>query len=228
MRTGLAGLALAITMGLSACGGPVKQRAAAPPSDLNRPQRDEIRLQLLSLFALPGQCMGLLQRANGLGVSRLPDSREQPQCARVNTVLISRAPVPLATQTPVTCPLAAGIYLWQRDSVLPLAQRHFGQPVARLETFGTYACRTRNNQPGARMSEHASANAIDIAAFVLADGTRIAVKTGWNGPDRTAQRFLREVFRGGCRYFSVALGPDSDRFHQDHLHFDLGPWPKCG
>ena len=30
-----------------------------------------------------------------------------------------------------------------------------------------------------------------------------------------------------CRRFSVVLTPNSDRFHQDHIHVDIGPWRKC-
>ncbi|MEA3041813.1 MAG: hypothetical protein QOC65_1302, partial [Sphingomonadales bacterium] len=82
-------------------------------------------------------------------------------------------------------------------------------------------------RPGARLSEHGSANAVDVAAFLLADGRRITVLEGWNGGDEDARMFLRAVHRAGCRRFSVGLSPDSDAYHYNHLHFDLGRGPYC-
>ena len=94
--------------------------------------------------------------------------------------------------------------------------------MVRIETFGTYACRTRNGQPGERLSQHAFANAVDVSAFVLADGRRITVEHGWRGDDDRVRRFLRQVHQGGCRRFNIGLSPESDRFHYNHLHFDMG------
>jgi hypothetical protein len=127
----------------------------------------------------------------------------------------------------MTCPLARQFARWTRESVQPEARRWLGVPVQRLETFGTYACRSVNSRPGARLSEHAFANAIDVAAFRLADGRRITVEEGWRSEDEAVRQFLRAVHRSGCRQFSIGLGPDSDAFHRDHLHFDMGRGPYC-
>jgi Extensin-like protein C-terminus len=77
-----------------------------------------------------------------------------------------------------------------------------------------------NNQYGAALSEHAFANAIDIAAFKLADGRTIDVMRGWKGDD-IERTFLRRVHAGGCRYFNTVLGPGADAFHYNHIHVDL-------
>ncbi|HEU0133384.1 MAG TPA: extensin family protein, partial [Allosphingosinicella sp.] len=95
------------------------------------------------------------------------------------------------------------------------------------ESFGTYSCRPVNGRPGARLSEHGRSNAVDIAAFVLADGRRISVLAGWNGGDEDVRRFLRDIHKAGCRRFGIVLGPDADSFHRDHLHFDMGQGPYC-
>ena len=103
-----------------------------------------------------------------------------------------------------------------------------GAEVVKIETFGTYSCRTRNSQPGARLSEHAFANAVDVSGFVLADGRRITVEQGWRGPDDRVRRFLRQIHQGGCRRFAIGLSPDSDAYHYNHLHFDMGSnGPYC-
>jgi hypothetical protein len=96
---------------------------------------------------------------------------------------------------------------------------YFGVPVVDVKA-GSYSCRPRNNQRGAKVSEHAFGNALDVMAFILADGREVAVAKGWKG-DPVEQEFLREAFVGACRYFTTVLGPGSDPFHYDHLHLDL-------
>jgi len=77
-----------------------------------------------------------------------------------------------------------------------------------------------NGQPGARISEHAFGNALDIAAFTLADGRRIVVKDGWRGAPEE-QGFLRDVQASACQHFSTVLAPGSNAYHYDHIHVDL-------
>ena len=77
-----------------------------------------------------------------------------------------------------------------------------------------------NSVDGAKLSEHGRANAIDVGAFVLADGSRISVKEGWRGSDRE-RAFLRQVHDAACGEFTTVLGPESDSYHHDHFHLDL-------
>jgi hypothetical protein len=93
-------------------------------------------------------------------------------------------------------------------------------PVVALKPASSYACRNRNGQSGAKKSEHAFANALDIAAFQLADGRVISVLRGWRG-SAEEQVFLRQAYSSACSYFTTVLGPGSDRFHHDHFHIDL-------
>ncbi|MEM6341348.1 MAG: extensin family protein, partial [Pseudomonadota bacterium] len=60
--------------------------------------------------------------------------------------------------------------------------------------------------------------AIDISAFYLRDGTEVSVLTGWNA--RSTSRAMRQMHRAACGPFGTVLGPESDRFHRDHFHFD--------
>ena len=77
-----------------------------------------------------------------------------------------------------------------------------------------------NGQIGARISEHAFGNALDIASFTLADGRRVSVKEGWRGfPEE--QGFLRDIQAAACEQFTTVLAPGSNRFHYDHIHVDL-------
>jgi hypothetical protein len=77
-----------------------------------------------------------------------------------------------------------------------------------------------NGNPSAHISEHAFGNALDIAAFTLADGRRITVKDGWKGMPEE-QGFLRDVQAAACQQFTTVLAPGSNVYHYDHIHVDL-------
>ena len=172
------------------------------------------------------QCHVALAREQ-VGFRVLQDRQFGGGCSALGAVQLTEIGTPVTNLGAMTCPLARAFAAWVREAVQPEARRRFDSPVRRIESFGTYACRPVNSQAGARLSEHAFANAVDVAAFVLADGRRITVLEGWNDRDEDVRDFLRAVHRAGCRRFSVGLGPDSDSFHRNHLHFDLGRGPYC-
>jgi hypothetical protein len=107
-----------------------------------------------------------------------------------------------------------------------IARGTMGSPVVAIRHYGSFACRGMTGNAG-RRSLHAQARALDIAGFQLADGEVVTVLRGWNGP-ANQRRFLHALAAAACRRFSVVLTPNSDRFHRDHLHLDIGPWRKCG
>ena len=127
--------------------------------------------------------------------------------------------VALKQRMTLACPALSEAEAWLADTIQPAADLYFGQPVAEINA-GTYACRGRNNQPGAKLSEHSFGNAVDIMSFKLADGYVITVKGGWRGTE-AEQGFLREVFLGACQRFTTVLAPGSNVFHYDHIHVDL-------
>jgi hypothetical protein len=135
--------------------------------------------------------------------------------------------VALSTPATVNCTTARALQRWVRASVVPTIGRT-GGGVRSLRVVASYACRTRNNQPGARISEHGRGNAIDIAGIGLANGTELSVLDGWR--DRRTGPILQRLHRGACGPFGTVLGPNSDRFHQDHFHFDVASYrsgPYC-
>ncbi len=131
--------------------------------------------------------------------------------------------VPAASVTPtatLACPIVSALDQWVAAAVQPAALRWFNQPVVEIKQISAYSCRGMNGQAGARISEHAFGNALDIAAFVLADGRKITVKNGWNGTPEE-QAFLHDVQGAACQQFNTVLAPGSNRFHYDHIHVDL-------
>jgi hypothetical protein len=127
----------------------------------------------------------------------------------------------------LTCNMVPVFDRWLARDVQPSADTYLGDHVTGVEVAASYGCRTRNTKRGAKISEHSFANAIDIKAFLLASGRRISVENGWNGSPQDAL-FLRSVHRGGCSHFKTIIGPEGDRHHRDHFHFDLAWHGKDG
>ncbi len=129
-------------------------------------------------------------------------------------------PVAVSPAATLACPMVSELDRWIANSVQPAAMRWFGVPVGEIKQISAYSCRGMNGNPRARISEHAFGNALDIAAFTLADGRKITVKNGWHGlPEE--QGFLRDVQGAACEQFTTVLAPGSNVFHYDHIHVDL-------
>ena len=120
----------------------------------------------------------------------------------------------------LACPIVSALDRWLTDSVQPAAMRWFGVRVVEIKQISAYSCRGMNGNPHAHISEHAFGNALDIAAFTLADGRRITVKGGWHGMPEE-QGFLRDVQGAACQQFNTVLAPGSNSHHEDHIHVDL-------
>ena len=121
----------------------------------------------------------------------------------------------------IDCPMIPALEAWLNAIVEPDAQTRFGQRVATVKVFGAYSCRGIDNIPGARLSEHAFGNAVDVAGFTLADGRQIDFVHDWKQTDTQEAAFLHEVHAGACQYFTTVLGPGADVFHYNHIHLDL-------
>ena len=119
------------------------------------------------------------------------------------------------------CSMIVALDEWVTKVVQPVARARFGQSVTQIDTMGSYSCRGMNGQAGAKISEHAFGNALDVGGFRLADGRRITVVHEWTRGDEQSQAFLRDVHAGACETFTTVLGPGSNAFHYNHIHIDL-------
>ncbi|SIS80959.1 extensin-like domain-containing protein [Phaeovulum vinaykumarii] len=137
-------------------------------------------------------------------------------CGLVDGVKVSAVSgIRLAPAAIMDCRTARALKTWVDRGIVPAVGRR-GGGLAGLEIAAHYACRTRNNQPGAKVSEHGRGRAIDVSGLRLANGQVITVLRGW----RSEPRILKAVHRAACGPFGTVLGPKSDRFHQDHIHVD--------
>lgn len=143
---------------------------------------------------------------------------------RVTSVAGARLEPPVL----VGCPTARRLADWLDGTVRAEALEQLQARVAVVNTAGSYACRTRNNVAGGRLSEHARGRAVDISGFTLTNGRQITLGRDWGRT--TAGPFLRRVWRRACGPFATVLGPDADRHHKDHFHLDTalrGGAPYC-
>lgn len=116
------------------------------------------------------------------------------QCGAPAAVLLRRIgsganKVELNPPAMINCAMVASLHTWVEKTLQPAAQASFGSPVARLRSASGYSCRNRNGSRNHsdKLSEHALANAIDIAGFVTADGRSIEVARHW-GPTLRDER----------------------------------------
>lgn len=168
--------------------------------------------------AIKGQAGKICGAKSIQGVSVPPIPGRLAGCGVDNPVRVTAVSgVALSTPATMDCPTARALGDWVDKAAKP-AFRKKGGGLVKLKVAAGYACRTRNNQPGAKISEHGRGRAIDISGFYLRDGTLVTVLDGWNQP-RYA-RPLRKVHKAACGPFGTVLGPKANRFHLDHFHFD--------
>ncbi len=154
--------------------------------------------------ALEGKAIGRVKpKLKGCGLE------DAVQVQSVAGVRLSQAAV-------MDCVTARALKTWIEETAKPAFSGQSG--LRGLRVAAHYSCRTRNNQPGAKVSEHGRGRAIDISGFQLANGAEVSVLKGWKSAANA--KTLRRLHKGACGTFGTVLGPNSDRYHQDHLHFD--------
>ena len=181
---------------------------------LDRPASIVAAAEKRRLARLRGQvCNDPKIQGTPLGLVPGPGACGIDQAVRIRSV----AGVSLRPNATIDCRTASALKTWVERGVLPAVGGE-GGGAASLRVVSHYACRTRNNQAGARLSEHSFGRAIDIAGIGLRDGSEMTLLTDWNSRSNGAQ--LKQMWRAACGPFGTVLGPGANRFHRDHFHFD--------
>lgn len=173
----------------------------------------------------PALCEAAL-RTSTLRYTHQADSAADAKCPLTNTLRIQGGDVALSSSFLSSCRLAVAYALFDTHQLQPAAQAVFGQKVTQVDHLGSFACRNIYNRSEGRLSQHATANALDIAGFRLADGRRISVLKDWKD-EGDAGRFLRLVRDGACQQFNTVLSPEYNAAHRNHFHLDMGRWRVC-
>jgi hypothetical protein len=198
-----------------------------PVVDLAEPAPRLVDWRLASIRHYPSVCARTL-KAPHIEARQIPDGPLNHGCGWSNAVHLVSAGGVHAAFDKMSCEMAVALTLWLEHEVQPLALELFGQRVASIRSLGSYACRNIVGDPfwSRRRSEHAIANAADIAGFTLADGRQISVRRHWQS-EGAEGRFLREAHARACPYFRAALSPAFNDAHRDHFHLDRGPFSRC-
>jgi hypothetical protein len=151
----------------------------------------------------------------------LPPINGPGECLANDVVALDSVSLPdkhrivLSPPATLRCPMAEAIALWVRDDVAPVIAE-LGMSLRGVETLDSFVCRGRNGAGGGKISEHGRANALDVRALRLADGSTIALT------DERVAKSLRENLRqSACRRFTTVLGNGADAYHESHVHLDL-------
>jgi hypothetical protein len=179
--------------------------------------------KLSTAVADPMQCWAALSKAGAVYSTR-PDQVTSEQCHIRTPTKVTRLDDMRLSPLETRCEIALRMAMWERHGIQTAAREHLGAPVTRIHHFGSYSCRKIAGT--ARMSQHATANAIDIFGFDLANGTKVRLRNDWNG-DPAAAAFLRAARDSACTWFGLVLSPDYNAAHHDHFHMEQGRWGRC-
>jgi len=175
----------------------------------------------------PEQCAALLDEANQ---QRLITTRSVANttgaCPLTNAVRVRDfGPVKLSSSFLASCPLALSSALFVDQQARPLTRQYMNSALVRIDHFGSYACRNIYHRENARLSEHATADALDISGFRLASGQQVSVLRGWK-VDKT-QPWLQAMLSASCDYYGNGLGPEYNAAHANHFHLGMRGYGLC-
>jgi hypothetical protein len=168
-------------------------------------------------------CRAAFARA-GKAVAIEPARTDSAQCVKQDTIKLAKLSTAKLRVEETRCAIAARLFMWEYNVVQPAARKYFKEPVTEILHFGSYSC--RNIRGSSAASEHATANAFDVAGFRFRSEKLITIRQQWQGSQPSAE-FLRNVRDGACDYFNLVLSPDFNADHHDHLHLDMGWYRGC-
>jgi hypothetical protein len=229
------GTIVALAAALSLVGGtylfgrfvPPRFSPLAPLNVAEEPVPLVTAMKLARLRGDPAYCRAALA-TSALQTTEVPQMSSPRGCELhdVERIAVGRAPA-FSSSFVASCALAVDLAMFIEHVVAPAAARDMGSAVVTIEHLGSFACRPIIGAgTTSELSQHASANALDISGFVFANGEKATVAHDWQGDDAKA-RFIHDVHDGACQIFPVVLSPDYNAAHQSHLHVDVSGFHFC-
>lgn len=196
----------------------------ASPRPLSRPENLKRKATVRAFLPVPQPKATVRSKGSLCGVKGLTGQSIATTPARVSGCgltdgvrVTAVADIRLSPSALMDCATAQALAQWVKSGLKPAVGRR-GGGVAEIKVAAHYICRTRNNKPGGKVSEHGRGKAIDISGITLKNGTRIKVLTGWRDPAQG--KILKSMHKSACGPFGTVLGPNANRHHKDHFHFD--------
>ena len=174
------------------------------PRPLPKPRATSRKGSVCGVPEIKGEALRRIDGAGACGIDK------PVRVTSVSGVAVSGGPT-------IDCTTAKALNDWVRRGVMPAVGRT-GGGVARVNVIAHYACRTRNNARGAKLSEHSFGHAVDVSGVTLKDGTTLTVLDHWRS--NKYGKIVKAMHSSACGTFGTVLGPNSDRYHQNHLHLD--------
>ncbi|WP_424941426.1 extensin family protein [Aliiroseovarius sp. S253] len=197
------------------------------PLSITAPVTPVTRWQLRVASRDEAVCRDVLAQA-GIGFSKMEPLVSGEHCGISQrgslSSLIDAQVSPIETR----CSTALRLAMWEHHDIQPAARQHLGSDVSQLLHIGSYNCRKMRTSRGTEnaWSSHATARAFDITGVRLSDGRRLTLLKNWEGAGAEAA-FMRQIWRGSCKWFRLVLGPDYNRLHADHFHLQTSGWGFC-
>jgi hypothetical protein len=189
---------LAETVTLAAAPMPAPEPEPAPRSRKKKREKASLKGSVCGDPAIKGEVLAPIKaKVQGCGLA---------EPVRVTSISGIRLNQPAT----INCETATAFKTWIEQGLRPALGR---REVVEIRVAASYICRTRNNKKGAKISEHGRGKAVDVAGLVFSDGTQWSVKSDYG-------KELRRAHKAACGIFGTTLGPGSDGYHEDHLHFD--------
>jgi hypothetical protein len=204
---------------------PAGEQVAALPE----PERAPALIARLHLRPPDPACIARLHEL-GVEFEILEPIATDTGCGSAQPLLVrglAEGAVTLDPPATLECPMVESLIAWMNDEVQPLAMEKFEQRVTGLHVAASYSCRGVNNASSGPLSEHAYANALDIASFEVGGETEVAVLRE-EEPETPEALFLGGIRERACEHFHTVLGPGSDPAHWNHFHLDLAPRGRSG
>lgn len=134
------------------------------------------------IAAAQAQCATILKTVSA-DYEMLPPMRQgecgDPAPVKLKALTINGQRVALEPAATVNCPMVAATNRWLATAILPQAKAMLGEPVTAISVMSSYSCRSVYNDPGRKLSQHAKANALDIAGFITKGGKKILLLSDW-------------------------------------------------
>jgi len=206
---------------------PAKYNPFAPLS-VNDPPNIITKYKLRRLDNNPEACLSVLDRANEAGdISFVRVANMSGTCPLTSPVRVQNfGTVSLSSSFLASCRLALSSTMFVSQVAKPQAEAQLGSELVGINHLGSYACRNVYNQKEGRLSEHATAEALDVAGFRLADGRVITVLKAWKQEGNDGH-FIRDIFNKSCPYFGNSIGPDYNAAHANHFHLGMNWFGFC-
>lgn len=169
-------------------------------------------------------CKDVLEAGN-VGFRDLEDRIVSDVCHIKGRVDLSAVGIARLKPVETTCAVALRTAMWEQHGLQTAAAAHLGTTITGIGHFSSYNCRQIRSTGGngGRMSLHATAEALDVFGFTLADGRQLVMKRDWERENG----FFRAARDSACTWFKTTLGPDYNALHADHFHLQSRGWGTC-